>query len=213
MNSDKKYIAILLTTTLISVGIMTYFINITSYYEVGYNFEIKKDEDGINNKDELIVKYEEKLDDKSVQDIESDLNDDSKNDGIIEENLDSNNEYKEKIDSKSKESSNNNKNNTIGIESLEQDESVAVFKVDKNSIINEIPNKDKLKLIKMANNLSISDYKELVDHVKRNDELPAAIDIFKLLKRKLTINDYEQLTKILLPYIDIDMIENIINEK
>ncbi|MDO4535319.1 MAG: hypothetical protein Q4B63_05865 [Clostridium perfringens] len=213
MNSDKKYTLILLTTTLISVGIMICFNNTSSHYEFGYNFEDEDNKDSVENK-ELIISHEENIEDKSVQDIEKDLNDNSKKDEVgevIEGILDSNStKYNKKVEGKVQDSYDNNDNN---IGSLEDDKSITVFKVDKNNIINEISNKDKLKLIKMANNLSISDYKELLEHVKRSDELLAAIDIFKLLKEKLSINDYERLTEILLPFIDINTIENKINEK
>lgn len=214
MNSDKKYIAILLITTLLSVGIMIYFADTQNYLEYNYFIVEEEDRSLINNNDSSA---EGKLQSDSVQDIEDERNDISlKGEEIIEEALDDSEDgkYKEELENTEQEENSNcidNDNRDILI--LEEEKSITVFKIDKNNIVNEISNKDKLKLLKMANSLSVSDYKALLDHVKRSDELLAAIDIFTLLKEKLSVNDYEKLTKILFPYIDIEMIENKINEK
>lgn len=214
MNSDKKYIVILLITTLLSVGIMIYFADTQNYLEYNYFIVEEEDRSLINNNDSSA---EGKLQSDSVQDIEDERNDISlKGEEIIEEVLDDSEDskYKEELENTEQEENSNcidNDNRDILI--LEEEKSITVFKIDKNNIVNEISNKDKLKLLKMANSLSVSDYKALLDHVKRSDELLAAIDIFTLLKEKLSVNDYEKLTKILFPYIDIEMIENKINEK
>ena len=214
MNSDKKYIVILLITTLLSVGIMIYFADTQNYLEYNYFIVEEEDRSLINNNDSSA---EGKLQSDSVQDIEDERNDISlKGEEIIEEALDDSEDgkYKEELENTEQEENSNcidNDNRDILI--LEEEKSITVFKIDKNNIVNEISNKDKLKLLKMANSLSVSDYKALLDHVKRSDELLAAIDIFTLLKEKLSVNDYEKLTKILFPYIDIEMIENKINEK
>lgn len=211
MNSDKKYIVILLTTTLISIGIMIYFTNVQSYLADNY-FTVEKDSSFINNDN---LNLQEKLEEDSVQDIEEGNDTLLKEENIIDEPLNDNvdKQDKEALDNTEQEKNNDYiSKDSVDIQILEE-KSVTVFKVDKNNIVSEISNKDKLKLLKMANSLSVNDYKTLLEHVKRSDELLAAMDIFRLLKEKLSVNDYEKLTKILLPYIDIDMIENKINEK
>lgn len=86
-------------------------------------------------------------------------------------------------------------------------ENIKVFKVDKHSIPKKISRKDKLKLMSIAKNLSISDYFELLENIKRNDELDAAIDIFRILKDKLDEEEYNLLKDIMDPYINIQLIE------
>lgn len=82
-----------------------------------------------------------------------------------------------------------------------------VFKVDKYSIPNKISKRDKIKLISMSKQLSLSDYGLLVEHIKRTDELEAAVDIFKILKDKLSYRDYKLIKEIFNPYINIELIE------
>lgn len=98
-------------------------------------------------------------------------------------------------------------------ERAEEEVVQSVFKTDKNSIINKISSIDKLKIMKMANSLSANDYRNLINNIKRNDEVLAATEIFELLKNKLSKKQYDELVLILDPYIDIKMIENKINEK
>ena len=98
-------------------------------------------------------------------------------------------------------------------EMAEEEVVQSVFKTDKNSIINKISNIDKLKIMKIANSLSANDYRNLINNIKRNDEVLAATEIFELLKNKLSKKQYDELVLILDPYIDIKMIENKINEK
>ena len=59
----------------------------------------------------------------------------------------------------------------------------------------------------IAKNLSLTDYGVLLEHIKRNDELDAAIDIFKILKDKLEEDEYKEMKDILSPYINIELIE------
>ena len=86
-------------------------------------------------------------------------------------------------------------------------ESKEVFKVDKYSIPKKINKADKFKLMSIAKNLSLTDYGVLLEHIKRNDELDAAIDIFKILKDKLEEEEYKEMKDILSPYINIELIE------
>ena len=212
MNSDKKYTVVLLIVTLISVGIMIYFNDIQNYLEYNY-FTVNEDSSFINNDN---LNLEEKVNDDSVQDIRNEINNTLlKEENIIEKSLDNSidEKYEEKLEDVVEEKNNTYINDNNGNISTLEEKSITVFKVDKNNIVSKIPNKDKLKLLGMANSLSVNDYKELLTHVKRSDELLAAVDIFKLLKEKLSVRDYEKLTEILLPYIDIHMIENKINEK
>ena len=205
MNSDKKYTVVLLIVTLISVGIMIYFNDIQNYLEYNY-FTVNEDSSFINNDN---LNLEEKVNDDSVQDIRNEINNTLlKEENIIEKSLDNSidEKYEEKLEDVVEEKNNTYINDNNGnISTLEEEKSITVFKVDKNNIVSKIPNKDKLKLLGMANSLSVNDYKELLTHVKRSDELLAAVDIFKLLKEKLSVRDYEKLTEKFLTYSYLDL--------
>ena len=98
------------------------------------------------------------------------------------------------------------------IDGLLNEETTTVFKINKNTIPSKISNKDKLKMLKMANSLSVKDYKAVAENIKRSDELPAAVDIFAILRAKLSNENYKELKVILNPYINIELIEKNINK-
>lgn len=93
-------------------------------------------------------------------------------------------------------------------ESIKLEENKKVFKVDKYSIPKRISKEEKLKLINISKSFSLRDYGILLKHVKRSDELDAAIDIFKILKGRLKEDDYREVKDILSPYINIELIED-----
>ena len=115
------------------------------------------------------------------------------------------------MEGKSKENATNIKKNEKYKEKVAEEksskESKEVFKVDKYSIPKKINKADKFKLMSIAKNLSLTDYGVLLEHIKRNDELDAAIDIFKILKDKLEEKEYKEMKDILSPYINIELIE------
>lgn len=100
-----------------------------------------------------------------------------------------------------------NHNSNYEVEKELEGESVEVFKVDKHTIPKKINSGDKLKLLSVAKRLNISDYGILLEHIKRNDELDAAIDIFKILKDRLHEHEYDLIKDIMEPYINIKLIE------
>ncbi|MBK1811417.1 hypothetical protein JHL18_12385 [Clostridium sp. YIM B02505] len=84
---------------------------------------------------------------------------------------------------------------------------VSIFKIDKNTILNKISMADKAKLIYLSRKLSIADYDYIQEDLKSSNEIEASKDIFSILKKKLSDNDYEKVKNILSPYIDVDYIE------
>lgn len=85
---------------------------------------------------------------------------------------------------------------------------IDVFKVNKYSIPSKIKISDKGKLLSIAKSLSFSDYRLLLEHIKRNDELDAAVDIFRILKDRLNEDEYNFIKDIMNPYINIELIES-----
>lgn len=217
MRNNKKEIFIIIIATFFSVIIMIFNFDIRQYNTEYINQSSQNNEDNYLEAD--------KTENKNVGDILSSeesqqilKNNDNENIDIsIKENeedlldrelVDSTYEYIEAIEE-------NGLDNTEDKESIatKKEATQSVFKIDKNSIMGKISNVDKLKIMKMANSLSVSDYKELINNIKRNDELLAAMDIFQLLKNKLSHKQYRELIQILDPYIYTEVIENKINQK
>ena len=211
MNKGLLSFLVLFFTTLI-MGAMTYFVNL-NYEEAKLKVESVK-----NQKNEILNINEEENGQKAIENNKEELKEDREKENISENNNKQNNaldksqlkEEKER-EGKSKENATNIKKNEKHKEKVAEGkaskERKEVFKVDKYSIPKKINKSDKFKLISIAKNLSLTDYGVLLEHIKRNDELDAAIDIFKILKDKLGEEEYTEIKNILSPYINIELIE------
>lgn len=213
MFMNKGFLSFLvLFFTTVTMGAMMYFVNL-NYEQVKFQVDSTK-----NERNEILEINEEKSEQKTIENNKEDLREDKDEENISENNHKKNNnldEYrlkKEKeLESKTKENVKNIKENEKYKEKVEMgkssEERKEVFKVDKYSIPKKINKADKFKLISIAKNLSLTDYGVLLEHIKRNDELDAAIDIFKILKDKLEYKEYKEMKDILSPYINIELIE------
>lgn len=211
MNKGLLSFLVLFFTTLI-IGAMTYFVNL-NYEEAKLKAESVK-----NQKNEILNINEEENGQNAIENNKEELKEDREKENISENNnkqsnaLDKSQLKEEKeIEGKSKENATNIKKNEKSKEKVSEEksskESKEVFKVDKYSIPKKINKADKFKLMSIAKNLSLTDYGVLLEHIKRNDELDAAIDIFKILKDKLEEKEYKEMKDILSPYINIELIE------
>lgn len=210
MNKGFLSFLVLFFTTLI-MGAMMYFVNL-NYEEVKFQAESAK-----NQRNEILDIGEEENKKNTIENNKEDLREDREKENISDNNKQSSNldEFKPKeekeLEGKTREESTNikkneNYNKKVEVEKASK-ESKEVFKVDKYSIPKKINNADKFKLMAIAKNLSLTDYGVLLEHIKRNDELDAAIDIFKILKDKLEEDEYKEMKDILSPYINIELIE------
>ena len=210
MNKGFLSFLVLFFTTLI-MGAMMYFVNL-NYEEVKFQAESAK-----NQRNEILDIDEEENKKNTIENNKEDLKEDREKENISENNKQSNNldEVKPKeekeLEGNPREKSTNikkneNYNKKVEVEKASK-ESKEVFKVDKYSIPKKINKADKFKLMAIAKNLSLTDYGVLLEHIKRNDELDAAIDIFKILKDKLEEKEYKEMKDILSPYINIELIE------
>lgn len=211
MNKGLLSFLVLFFTTLI-MGAMTYFVNLN--YE-----EAKLKADSVKNqKNEILNINEEENGQKAIENNKEELKEDREKENISENNNNQSNDLdksqlkeEKEIEGKSKENATNIKKNEKSKEKVAEEksskESKEVFKVDKYSIPKKINKADKFKLMSIAKNLSLTDYGVLLEHIKRNDELDAAIDIFKILKDKLEEKEYKEMKDILSPYINIELIE------
>ena len=211
MNKGFLSFLVLFFTTLI-MGAMMYFVNL-NYEEVKFQAESVK-----NQKNEILNINEEENGQKAIENNKEELKEDREKENISENNNKQSNDLdksqlkeEKEIEGKSKENATNIKKNEKSKEKVAEEksskESKEVFKVDKYSIPKKINKADKFKLMSIAKNLSLTDYGVLLEHIKRNDELDAAIDIFKILKDKLEEKEYKEMKDILSPYINIELIE------
>ncbi|WP_347177655.1 hypothetical protein [Clostridium perfringens] len=211
MNKGLLSFLVLFFTTLI-MGAMTYFVNL-NYEEAKLKAESVK-----NQKNEILNINEEENGQKAIENNKKELKEDREKENISENNNKQSNDLdksqlkeEKEIEGKSKENATNIKKNEKSKEKVAEEksskESKEVFKVDKYSIPKKINKADKFKLMSIAKNLSLTDYGVLLEHIKRNDELDAAIDIFKILKDKLEEKEYKEMKDILSPYINIELIE------
>lgn len=211
MNKGLLSFLVLFFTTLI-MGAMTYFVNL-NYEEAKLKAESVK-----NQKNEILNINEEENGQKAIENNKKELKEDREKENISENNNKQSNDLdksqlkeEKEIEGKSKENATNIKKNEKSKEKVAEEksskESKEVFKVDKYSIPKKINKADKFKLMSIAKNLSLTDYEVLLEHIKRNDELDAAIDIFKILKDKLEEKEYKEMKDILSPYINIELIE------
>ncbi|MDK0729572.1 hypothetical protein QTH17_02225 [Clostridium perfringens] len=211
MNKGLLSFLVLFFTTLI-MGAMTYFVNL-NYEEAKLKAESVK-----NQKNEILNINEEENGQKAIENNKEELKEDREKENISENNNKQSNDLdksqlkeEKEIEGKSKENATIIKKNEKYKEKVAEEESSKeskeVFKVDKYSIPNKINKADKFKLMSIAKNLSLTDYGVLLEHIKRNDELDAAIDIFKILKDKLEEKEYKEMKDILSPYINIELIE------
>lgn len=207
MNKGLLSFLVLFFTTLI-IGTMTCFVNL-NYEEAKLKAESVK-----SQKNEILNINEEENEQKAIENNKKDIEKEniSENSNKQSNDLDKSQLKEEKeIEGKSKENATIIKKNEKYKEKVAEEESSKeskeVFKVDKYSIPNKINKADKFKLMSIAKNLSLTDYGVLLEHIKRNDELDAAIDIFKILKDKLEEKEYKEMKDILSPYINIELIE------
>lgn len=211
MNKGLLSFLVLFFTTLI-MGAMTYFVNL-NYEEAKLKAESVK-----SQKNEILNINEEENGQKAIENNKEELKEDREKENISENNNNQSNDLdksqlkeEKEIEGKSKENATNIKKNEKSKEKVAEEksskESKEVFKVDKYSIPKKINKADKFKLMSIAKNLSLTDYGVLLEHIKRNDELDAAIDIFKILKDKLEEKEYKEMKDILSPYINIELIE------
>ncbi len=211
MNKGLLSFLVLFFTTLI-MGAMTYFVNL-NYEEAKLKAESVK-----SQKNEILNINEEENGQKAIENNKEELKEDREKENISENNNKQSNDLdksqlkeEKEIEGKSKENATNIKKNEKYKEKVAEEksskESKEVFKVDKYSIPKKINKADKFKLMSIAKNLSLTDYGVLLEHIKRNDELDAAIDIFKILKDKLEEKEYKEMKDILSPYINIELIE------
>ena len=101
---------------------------------------------------------------------------------------------------------NDTKDNKEGNEAIQSNASL--FTVKKEEILDKLSFKDKTKLLSVANKMSAVDVERIRESLEKNNEKEGAAEVFKVIKRRLTDEDYKQIKEILSPYINIKLLES-----
>ncbi|MDU1052466.1 hypothetical protein [Clostridium baratii] len=155
----------------------------------------KETTDKVNNKENI---KEDNIEDKeNNSDSSKSLNSEDKSSNNIL------NEEEKNTGMQENDTKDNNKESNDAVQS-----NASVFTVKKEEIIDKLSFKDKTKLLSVANKMSAVDVERIRESLEKNDEKEGAAEVFKVIKRRLTDEDYKQIKEILSPYINIKLLES-----
>ena len=176
----------------------------------------------VNNKQEdmsyIMVENEktetinERLLDNFIDDIEE--NYEQENNEIIREEItkkeDNNIPKDKKEDEKNTEEKeiikNSIKENKDIDTNKEEMQSVKVFKVEKDLIMDMLTFKEKKYLTKIVRALSMSDYALIIESIKNDNELDCIIKINTILEERLDKQEYNLVKEIVEPFINLEIL-------
>ncbi|MDQ0148802.1 hypothetical protein ACFO6R_00365 [Eubacterium multiforme] len=157
------------------------------------NFE-NKDIENINNKNENKQPKSENNSNKKYEekDVEIENKEKNKNYNI---NVEKNNDENESNDGEKDKLANSK---------------VQIFNVKKEEIIGSLSIREKSKIISIINKLSSVDTEKIKEILYKKGENEGAKEVIKILKLRLVEEDYNDIKVILSPYINIELLEELI---
>ncbi|WWU65357.1 hypothetical protein QJR26_03075 [Clostridium baratii] len=165
-----------------------------------------------NNVDKNLVLDENENDKKETADEVSkkeNVKEDKENNSNSSQSLNSEDEGSNKILNEEDKNTELEKKDTNNINNKEAIQSNAsLFTVKKEEILDKLSFKDKTKLLSVANKMSAVDVERIRESLEKNNEKEGAAEVFKVIKRRLTDEDYKQVKEILSPYINIKLLES-----
>ena len=85
--------------------------------------------------------------------------------------------------------------------------SQAVYKVDKGKVLERLSYDDKRSLEKIIKKLSAFDLGKIKEYYEDYNDEEGAVNIFRLLRKRLTTGDYKQIHEISSSFLDLERIE------
>ncbi len=169
-----------------------------------------------NNVDKNLVLDENENDKKETADevskkenVKEDNKEDKENNSNSSQSLNSEDESSNKILNEEDKNTELEKKDTNNINNKEAIQSnTSLFTVKKEEILDKLSFKDKTKLLSVANKMSAVDVERIRESLEKNNEKEGAAEVFKVIKRRLTDEDYKQVKEILSPYINIKLLES-----
>jgi hypothetical protein len=200
---NKKIMSIAaIITTVVTVATMIYNSNSYTTTEEDYS-GIKNSKNivdtHVNKNQNDIVEKNKNSDAKNG--VEKNL-DDVKNQSSIEEN----NTNESLIDQNSQEDNNTVEESDSSENDNKEDEknSVPVFKVSKNEIMDKLSFIDKAKILAISKSLSPGDFNKLQEDINDNDEKEGMTNAVQLLKTRLSEDDFDNMKNIASKFINLD---------
>ena len=85
--------------------------------------------------------------------------------------------------------------------------SQAVYKLNKGKVLERLSSDDKRDLEKIIKKLSAFDLGKIKEYYEDSNDEEGAVNIFKLLSKRLTTEDYKQIHEISASFLDLDSID------
>lgn len=82
-----------------------------------------------------------------------------------------------------------------------------VYKLDKTKIFERLSSNDKMEFDKIINRLSAFDIGKIKEYYEDSNDEEGAKNIFKLLKKRLTLEDYTRIHEISSSFLEFDNIK------
>jgi hypothetical protein len=104
------------------------------------------------------------------------------------------------------------KNSGLAAKKIKQSssEEMIIFKVPKQDLLTSISKEDKIKILSIMDKISPSDYARINNYLKSQVGNSEMINIIRILKTRLSYDDYYELREIAARYIYIEKLEKII---
>lgn len=84
-----------------------------------------------------------------------------------------------------------------------------VYKVDKEKVLERLSADDKREFDKIINRLSAFDIGKIKDYYEDSNDEEGVVNIFKLLKKRLTIEEYKRIYEISASFLEFDNIKGV----
>lgn len=85
--------------------------------------------------------------------------------------------------------------------------SKSLYKINKKNVLYQLEDKEKQELEVIIYKLSAFDIGKIESYIEDSDEDRGAINMFKLLKKRLSSEDYNRIREICVIFLDIDELE------
>lgn len=85
--------------------------------------------------------------------------------------------------------------------------SKSLYKINKKNVMYQLEDKEKKELEAIIYKLSAFDIGKIENYIEDSDEDRGAINMFKLLKKRLSGEDYNRIREICAIFLDIDELE------
>ena len=85
--------------------------------------------------------------------------------------------------------------------------SQSIYKLDKGSILEKLSSSDKRDFEKIIKKLSTFDLGKIKEYYEDSNDEEGVVSIFKLLRERLTAEDYKQIHQISASFLDLDSID------